>query len=186
MSLAALLARKLCHDFAGPAGAIGTAVEMLADGSDPELLALTADSSAALTAALELYRYILTPSAEPIEGGRARALVAGWLVARGDLALDWPDDGELWPPGVAALTAGLAMVAAEAARSGTLIVMRGSAGVAGAPLPSDVEAALAGTPPVTTRAALAAVLAEEAARLGGTISVNGDRLTYKSRRRSDG
>ncbi len=180
MSLAALLARKLCHDFAGPAGAIGTAVEMLADSGDPELVALTADSSAALTAALELYRYILTPATEPVGGGRARALVAGWLLARGGLALDWPDDGRDWPSGVAALTAGLAMVSAEAARSGTLTVAQGSATVAGAVLPPDVEAALGGAPPATTRAALAAVLAEHAAALGGGLAVAGEKLIYRA------
>lgn len=167
MNLAALLARRLCHDFAGPAGAIGTAVDMLGDGADPELLALAADSSVALTAALELYRYVLTPAAEPLASGRAKALVAAWLAARGEMTLDWADDEAPWPPGFAALTAGLVMVAAEAAPRGTVLAVEvGNVVAAGTTLPDEVVAALAGGPATTTRAALAGVLAEQARDAG--------------------
>ena len=168
--LAALLARRMCHDFAGPAGAIGTAVDMLGDAGDPELVSLTADSAVALTAALELYRYVLTPSTEPVGGGRARQLLAGWLAARGGPGLDWPEDGEAWPPGFAALTAGLAMVAAEAApRTATLRIEDGEVSVGKTSLPSDVAMALTGGTATSTRAALAGVLAAQAA--GGGIAL---------------
>lgn len=170
--LAALLARRLCHDFAGPAGAIGTAVDMLGDAGDPELIALTADSAQALTAALELYRYILTPSSEPVGGGRARQLLAAWLAARGGPGMAWPEDGEPWPPGFAALTAGLAMVAAEAApRTATLRIEDGVVSVGKTLLPADVAAALGGGPADTTRAALAGVLAAQAAAGGIALAV---------------
>lgn len=171
-SLAALMARRLCHDFAGPAGAIGTAVEMLGDAGDPELVALTTDSSAALSAALELYRFVLTPSKEPVGGGRARSLVGGWLATRGDLQLEWEDDGGNWPPGFASLTAGLAMVVAEVApRHGTVRVENGVVSAAGTTLPPEVAAALIGEPAANTRAALAAVLADQAASTGVRITV---------------
>lgn len=170
--LAALLARRLCHDFAGPAGAIGTAVDMLGDGADPELISLTVDSAAALTAALELYRYVLTPSAEPVGGGRARQLLDGWLTARGGPGLDWPEDGEAWPPGFAALTAGLAMVAAEAApRNANLRIEDGVVAVDQTALPAEVVTALTGGAAGTVRAALAGVLAAQAAEAGIALSV---------------
>lgn len=172
-SLAALMARRLCHDFAGPAGAIGTAVEMLGDAGDPELVALTTDSSAALSAALELYRFVLTPSTEPVGGGRARSLVAAWLATRGDLKLEWEQDGDNWPPGFASLTAGLAMVVAEVApRNGTVRVENGAVSASGTSLPPEVAAALVGEPAANTRAALAAVLADQAASAGVRITVD--------------
>lgn len=186
--LAALMARRLCHDFAGPAGAIGTAIDMLGDEGDPELLSLTSDSAAALTAALELYRYVLTPSADPVGGGRARQLLAGWLATRGGPGLDWPDDAEAWPPGFAALTAGLAMVAAEAAaRTATLRVEDGAVAIDNTILPAEVIVALTGGPATTTRAALAGVLAAQAASTGIELAVEaGDPLrlvaSYQSSR----
>ena len=167
MSLAALLARRLCHDFAGPAGAIGTAVDMLAESPDPELIELAADSSAALTAALELYRYVLSPAPEPLSGGRAKTLVAAWLAARGEVTLNWEDDEVPWPPGFAALTAGLAMVAAEAAPRGTVLYVEvGNVVAPGTTLPPEVTAALGGGPATTTRASLAGVLANQARNSG--------------------
>ncbi|QXQ06103.1 hypothetical protein KX816_18255 [Sphingosinicellaceae bacterium] len=189
MSLAALLARRLCHDFAGPAGAIGTAVDMLGDAPDPELLELAADSSAALTAALELYRYVLTPSAEPLAAARAKALVSAWLASRGEVTLDWSDEDAPWPPGFAALTAGLAMVAAEAAPRGTVLVIEvGNVVATGTTLPGEVVAALGGELVTTTRASLAGVLAEQARDAGVVLDTgNADgtaRLTasYQSSR----
>ncbi len=165
--LAGLMARRLCHDFAGPAGAVGTTLEMLGDGPDNELVGLAAESSAALVAILELYRYVLTPSAEPVGGGRARQLVVAWLAARGGPKLDWADNEVAWPAGTAALTAGLAMVAAEAAPHGvTLVVRAGEVETPGVNLPADVTAALGGAPAETTRSALAAVLHEQATSAG--------------------
>lgn len=189
MTLAALLARRLCHDLAGPAGAIGTAVDMLAEAPDPELLELAADSSMALTAALELYRYVLTPATEPLAGGRAKALAAAWLAARGEVTVEWPDDEAPWPPGFAALTAGLVMIAAEAAPRGTVLMVEvGNVSAPGTTLPADVAAALAGGPATTTRAALAGVLAHQAGEVGVVLDTgNADgtaRLTasYQSSR----
>lgn len=170
MSLAALIVRRLCHDFAGPAGAIGTALDMLGEAPDPELISLALDSSTALTAAIELYRYVVTPAAEPLPGGRAKTLAAAWLATRGEVTLDWPDDETPWPPGFAALTAGLVMVAAGAAPRGTrLAVEVGDVVAPGTTLPPDIVAALAGETVMTTRAALAGALAEQAQETGVTL-----------------
>ena len=167
MSLAALIARRLCHDFAGPAGAIGTAVDMLGEASDPELLALATDSSKALSAAIELYRYVLTPAAEPLPAARARTLVVAWLASRGEMTIAWPNAEEQWPPGFAALTAGLVMIAAAAAPRGAVLAVEvGEVIAPETTLPPEIAAALSGAAATTTRAALAGVLAEQAWEAG--------------------
>ena len=184
--LAALLARRLCHDFAGPTGAIGTALEMLGDGPDRELVLLGADSARALAAALELYRYVLTPSAADDGAGRARVLVEAWAGARGGPVIDWRDYGADWCPGMAQLVAGLAMLVAEATpHQQTVTIADGSASAAGAMLGTDMLLALAGEPATTTRASLPAVLAAQAtaARLGIDASADPLRLgAYQSSR----
>lgn len=175
--LPSLVARRLCHDFAGPVGAIGAALDMLAEvvgEQDAELVTLVADSAGGLSAALRLYRFALAPSAEPVGGGTARAVVVEWLKTRDAPALDWPDGGA-WPAGIAELTAGLVMCAAETApRGGTLTVAAGSVRLTAATitLPDGFAAVLAGTAPATTtRLAIAGCLAAQAAALGGGIAV---------------
>lgn len=179
------MARRLCHDFAGPAGAVGTSLEMLGDGPDSELVGLATESNAALIAVLELYRYVLTPSAEPVGGGRARQLVAAWLAARGGPTLDWADDEMPWPAGIAALTAGLAMIAAEAAPRASVLIVRAGEIVTTGVLPAGVAASLGGAPAATTRAALAAVLCEQAAAGGIALTAEpGETLRLAVRTRS--
>lgn len=175
--LATLMVRRLCHDFAGPAGAIGTSLEMLSEAADPELVALAAESSAALVASLELYRYVMSSTAEPVGGGRAKRLVTQWLAARGDITAIWPDDEGPWASGLATLTAGLAMVAAEAAPRGTVLAVGEGVVIApGTSLPVEVGRALSGYDATSTRAALAGVLAAQAAALGMIIDSGGDPL----------
>ena len=163
---------------------------MLGDAPDPELISLALDSSTALSAALELYRFVLTPGSDPVSGGRARGHVAAWLASRGEVTLDWDATDEApWPPGFAALTAGLAMVAAEAAPRGTVLAVEvGNVVAPGTSLPSEVGLALGGGPATTTRAALAGVLANQARNAGieiEAVEANGAvRLTasYQSSR----
>ena len=181
-TLAALLARRLCHDFAGATGAIATALEMLDENPDPELIALGIDSAKALTSALELYRYVLTPSAADAGTGQARALIEAWLAARGGPGLEWTADDAAWGPGHAQLVAGLAMVVAEATPHHAAINVAGSAVAApGAALGPDIIAALHGDPATTTRAALAAAVAAQAAAAGLAIGITADPLCLTAR-----
>ena len=176
-TLVSLITRRLCHDFAGPVGAVTAALDMLAEGNDPELLALVADSAASLSASLRLYRFALAPGAGPVASGTARALFCDWAKSRPDLIVDWRGDSE-WPAGVAELTTGLAIVAAEAAtRGGRLIVREGrvrlDAEIVRAE--SGLEDVLAGNAlPRATDLAIAGALAAQAASLGVALRVTRD------------
>lgn len=171
--LAALLVRRLTHDFAGPVGAMTTVLDM-GVGDDPELLGLIGESAAGIAATLKLYRFIATPEAGTVASGTTRALVADWLAARGGPALDWSDEAE-WPGPVARLTAALAMIATEV-RASTLTVTMGRVGLA-APLPDHLAGVLRGAAPTTPRHALAGLAAVEAAAAGLAIGVAPDALT---------
>lgn len=160
--LATLVARRLCHDLAGPAGAIATVVEMLGDGAsgagvtDPELLSLLADSSAALLTSLRLHRFVLG-------GGDAsdyRACLGAWVATREEVALHWDGEHQL-APAQAALLLGLAMIAAEAAPgAAVLTVAETSVSITATRLSFDpqIAAALGGVTATTPKAALAALL----------------------------
>lgn len=177
-ALASLVARRLCHDFAGPVGAVTTALDMMADGSDPELLSLVTDSAASLSASLRLYRFTLAPGAEPTSSGAARELFADWLKAHDHTSLDWSAVDEDWPAGVAELTTGLGIVAVESAqRGGRVVVTQGRVRVETPLLVVDpgLAAVLGGTvPPATTRLAIAGVIAAQAAAAGLAIRVEVD------------
>ncbi len=176
-ALASLVARRLCHDFAGPVGAIAAALDMLADvvrKEDVELVSLVADSADGLSATLRLYRYALNPSDVAGSGGIAHGFVADWLKTRVGVDLEWAGEGD-WRAGVAELTAGLAMCAAEAAtRGGTLHVDAGVVRLVATTvgLPDGAAAVLAGgAMPSTTKLAVHGCLAAQAALLGGSIAV---------------
>jgi hypothetical protein len=171
VGLAMLLVRRLAHDFAGPVGAIGTAVEMLDDGADAELVALVADSARELGALLRLLRFIMAPGAA--SGDEGRDLLTAWLLARDAPAVAWPDSDD-WPAGTAALTTGLAMLASEAARGGVLSVGPREITLAATAInfADDVAATLEGRMPAeTTAQAVAGVLAGQAATLGRRLNI---------------
>lgn len=171
--LAALLIRRLTHDFAGPVGAMTTVLEMDASG-DPELIGLVADSAAGLAATLKLYRFVATPDVDMVSSASVQALLAEWLATRGGPALEWPDAGD-WPGPVARLTAALAMVATDV-RAPKLAVTMGRVAL-GAPLADDLARVLGGATATTPRQALAGLAAVEAAAAGLTIGVAADALT---------
>jgi histidine phosphotransferase ChpT len=113
LALAQLLCTRLCHDLAGPIGAVAAGVELTAgDPSqvDAETLGLIGNSSAAASRKLKFLRAALgVPAAHAGAVGDLRSLVAGFLEATagrgGPAALRWPSD---------------AAVAALAARHGDL------------------------------------------------------------------
>jgi len=166
--LATLVARRLCHDLAGPAGAIATVVELMGEGAtDPELQSLLADSSAALLATLRLHRFVLG-------GGDAsdyRACLRAWVATREGVELHWTGDQQ-HAPAAAALLLGLAMIAAEAAPgAATLTVADTGVTVDAARLSFDpqIAAALAGAPATTPKGSLAALLSHAAAGQGRRV-----------------
>ncbi len=174
--LAALVAMRLTHDLAGPLGAVATGIDLL-DGGDPEVKALIADGAATAVASLRLHRFVLAPSDD---AGPAHGLLAAWVALRDEVVLDWRA-----PPTAAGLVLGLAMCAVEAARRGGTVVVDGDT-VTFAPAPTldpAVAAALAGGPVTAARGALAGLLYAEAARRGGSITVEpgeaGLRLAYQ-------
>ena len=56
LRLPAALAARICHDIAGPLGALAATLEMLAEDGDPEALAIARESAAMLSARLRLLR----------------------------------------------------------------------------------------------------------------------------------
>lgn len=138
--LASLVARRLCHDFAGPIGAIATAVELLAVEDNAEIRGLISESARGLAAALRLYRVILAPGDTPIAAHEAEVLLRGWVSTREGLALDWQvPAGLIDAPHVATLL-GLALIACEAlSRGGTLVVSEDHVAAEGPNLRFDTE-----------------------------------------------
>ncbi len=168
--LAALVARRLCHDLAGPAGAIATVVELMRDGiADPELQSLLTESTATLLSTLRMHRFVLGGG----DSSDYRACLGDWIATREGVALHWADEPER-PPTQAALLLGLAMIAAEAARgAATLTVADTGVTITGARLSLDAEvAATLGGAAATSKGALAALLYQAAAGQGWTIVVD--------------
>lgn len=160
--LATLVARRLCHDLAGPAGAIATVVEMLGDGpADAELQSLLVDSTATLLTTLRLHRFVLGGG----DSSDYRTCFREWLATRENIDLDWAGDHQL-QPAAAALLLGLAMIAAEAAPGAAkLVVGEDAVTITAARLSFDPQIAttLGGAPATTPKGALAALLIQAAA-----------------------
>jgi len=100
LKLARLLCTRLCHDLAGPVGAVAAGVELI--GTDPEqadeeTLALIGDSSAAASRKLKFIRAALGVSMGSPED--IKSLLDGYLDATasmgGRVEVSWPAPGEL-------------------------------------------------------------------------------------------
>jgi histidine phosphotransferase ChpT len=89
--IAQLLCSRLCHDLAGPAGAVNAGVEFLSEGigEASEAAGLALQAAHQMTRRLEFYR-----AAFGRAGGAAlddaKRLASGFL-AEGGIVLDWPD-----------------------------------------------------------------------------------------------
>ncbi len=98
---------RICHDLAGPIGALANGIELLAmDGAegDEETLSLLRDSARALTARLDFFRAVFgQPTARALKSGAAsRAAAEAYLAQLCDHArrftLSAFPDGEDLPP----------------------------------------------------------------------------------------
>lgn len=188
--LAGLVARRLCHDFAGPIGAISTALDLLEDENSPEIRGLIRDSARGLAASLRLYRVILSPSEAPLANHEARHLLADWVSARNSVALDWQVSGEHLAPARAATLLGLSLIACEAlARGGTLTVGNDYVEADGPNLrlDRDVHDAIGGgTGALTPRAALARVVVANAGVDGQRVALSAVTQTLRLRVHNSG
>jgi len=188
--LAGLVARRLCHDFAGPIGAISTALDLLEEDSNNEILGLIRDSARGLAASLRLYRTVLSPGDGALANHEARHLLSDWIAARSGVVLHWQVEGDQLEAMRAATLLGLAVVACEAlTRGGTLTVGNDFVEVDGANLRLDreVQNALGGATTATTpRAALARLVVANADADGQHVSVGGTANLLRLRIDSDG
>jgi histidine phosphotransferase ChpT len=130
---------RICHDLAGPAGALANGIELLAmDGAEggEETLALLRDSARALTARLDFFRAVFgQPTARALKSGAAaRAAAEAYLAQQGDRARrfalsDFPE-GEDLPLLERRLALALALAGADALPfGGTVAVTRQNGGV---------------------------------------------------------
>ena len=112
-----LLASRLCHDLVGPVGAIGNGLELLAEESSRfagETVTLVTRSAERTAAMLALFRAAFGASGgQPGFGlGEAQRVIADVLQG-GKVALDWPEETQPGPLGVAKLVLVLLLVASE-------------------------------------------------------------------------
>jgi histidine phosphotransferase ChpT len=133
LRVAQLLCSRLCHDLAGPIGAVNAGLELLGEDNHQadisrDALALTTDSSRQLSRRLAFFRM-----AFGLGGGASGAADLGFLhgltdnfMAEGGVRLDWPVDGEVpsaftVPGGAGKLLLNLILLARETLpRGGTL------------------------------------------------------------------
>jgi len=72
--LAQAVARRICHDLAGPLGTLGNALECL---DDPDAMPLAVETEAALTARLRLLRGAWAGGVEALDAHALAALIPG-------------------------------------------------------------------------------------------------------------
>jgi histidine phosphotransferase ChpT len=192
--VAQLLCSRLCHDLAGPAGAVGTGLELVDEGADEaaEALALVAKSARQVIARLSFYRIAFgsVGATAAIDLSELRDLTFGHL-SGGLVIVDWPpDEGPIGAMRVAApgpmLLLNLVVMGVEALPRGGALQMRfatvgNDLGVAitakgrGAVFKPDQREAMlpeASVEALTARTAPAYCVSQIAADLGITIEIS--------------
>jgi histidine phosphotransferase ChpT len=85
LAMTQALCSRLCHDLAGPLGAIGSGAELLEGEADEEVVALLARSATAAAQRLRLLRTLLgRPTGGSLNPDEARAVLADHLAGAGD------------------------------------------------------------------------------------------------------
>lgn len=181
--LAQLICTRLCHDLAGPIGAVAAGVELIGDDptmADPETLHLIASSSAAATQKLKFLRLAFGTAAQSSASAlqecevTARNYLSAIAGPGGTAALEWPPTAKLVDLqsryGAAAIQVLVCtiLVAIEAApRARKLIVSIDpdraevrvdASGEAGAPIRRDIADVIADPDQVLTSARTAQAL----------------------------
>lgn len=201
LRLAQLLCARLCHELAGPVGALNNGAELLAE--DPAMAGEAADllghSARAASVRLRYYRaaYGREESAAVPAAAELREVIADFLAAETAAALhidlDWPAAGLAMPEdrGLIRLLLNLVVLGREALpRGGTLTPGLHADGPAvavagpGAGLGAEAAAQATGTAgeppgPREAQAAWTAVLARHAGRIL-LLETGTDRLTVRA------
>ena len=123
LDFAGLIASRICHDLAGPIGAIAGGAELLGDEADEvvrsEFLAVMGTGAATLAARLRLLRLLFGDGSDtPIPLAEVRAILAAWFAIDARVALDWADASAVVPLPLARLLLALALTAADALEHG--------------------------------------------------------------------
>lgn len=133
LKLAGLLCSRLCHDLAGPIGALQNGMELMAEDDDPDLQAqaldLVALASGQAGRKLRFYRLVFgagTGAGEDVSGEECRAALAG-LLEGGRVQLDWGLAEGPWRRPQARLLLALALVAVQGMPRGGRLNLSGSA-----------------------------------------------------------
>lgn len=180
VDLAGLIVARVCHDLAGPMGALANGAELVADEPDPairaEFMDLVLDGAAKLGARLRFLRLAYGGAANgpPIRADEARDALAGVIAAEGRMALDWRVGAAELPRDHARLLLLLAMTAADAGEGrATVFVEDAATGVGGgrALLPDEAAAILEGraTGPPPSRLAAPLLARTIADRMGRVL-----------------
>lgn len=191
LKLAELLCARLCHDLAGPVGAVATGAELLgeegemAGGMAAEALALLESSAFAASARLRFLRLALGSAGGRMASSALKDLVVNFLAAQGTgaeaLALDWQDGGQgPWEAEPVKLLLNLVLLAKDCLpRGGRLDIMArqdgGTTVTALGPGAAPAESAMAldagAAGELGPRGAQGAYAAQVAARGGWSITV---------------
>lgn len=129
--LASLLCSRLCHDLLSPVGALNNGLELLADENDPEMrkrcLDLLDESARAAAQKLKFYRLAFGAAGgfgDQVDANEARDLIAGLLVDKSSIKLDWQVTNPTMPKAGIKILLNLSLIAAEAlVRGGDLSIM---------------------------------------------------------------
>lgn len=132
LDLAELLCARLCHDLAGPLGAVASGAELLGDDPDPETARLVASTAADAVSRLRLLRAALGTAGGPRPEGELRGLVRSYLDAGASAAagieLDWRSDRPELSGEMGRLLLSLVVVAKESLPRGGRVAVDISAG----------------------------------------------------------
>jgi histidine phosphotransferase ChpT len=162
LDVAALLCTRLCHDLAGPIGAVTAGAELMADETDPsflgETVALLQHSAEAASAKLKFLRATFGVAGRgAVSAPQAMALAYVDAIGGASMSLEWQaEPHDLAAPEAGQLALNLVLAALdclrgrgavrlETGRDGERLWLTAAAAGKGAGLDSDGRSALAGT-----------------------------------------
>ena len=145
LKLAGLMCSRLCHDLAGPIGALQNGIELMAEDDDPDLQAqamdLVALASGQAGRKLRFYRLVFgagLAGGEDLQAEECRGALAG-LLEGGRTQLDWRLPDASWPRQFARLLLGLALIASQGMPRGGRLALAPSTPGGGSDSPGSVE-----------------------------------------------
>ena len=127
LRLTELLTARLCHELAGPAGAVAGTLELAAEERDFDAVATAHEQAALLVARLRLLR-AAWGDGEALEAGRLRALLAGLPRAgRVRAELGQLDPEASFPPLAGRLLLNVMLLASESLPRGGVVALASTA-----------------------------------------------------------